>query len=65
MSRNDITGDNLQSRPNSKAFDENFDKIFGKKCPVCNGRGSVMEGAYPFEHYEQCPMCLGSRKVSA
>lgn len=28
MSKNDITGDNLKSRPNSKAFDENFDKIF-------------------------------------
>jgi len=28
---NDITGDPLVSRPGSKEFDENFDKIFGKK----------------------------------
>jgi hypothetical protein len=28
MSKNNITGDDLKSRPNSKAFDENFDKIF-------------------------------------
>jgi tRNA(Ile2) C34 agmatinyltransferase TiaS len=28
MSKNDITGDALRSRTNSKAFDENFDKIF-------------------------------------
>lgn len=41
MSNNDITGDALKSRPNSKAFDENFDKIFGKKkiCRNCNGFG--------------------------
>ena len=27
-SKNDITGDVLQSRMNSKAFEENFDRIF-------------------------------------
>jgi len=30
-SHNDITGDALVSRPSSKEFNENFDKIFGKK----------------------------------
>lgn len=31
MSTNDITGDRLRSRPNNKAFDDNFDRIFGVK----------------------------------
>lgn len=35
-SKNDITGDVLQSRMNSKQFEENFDKIFGNKFK-CNG----------------------------
>jgi hypothetical protein len=30
-SKNDITGDILQSRMNSKAFEENFDRIFRRK----------------------------------
>lgn len=29
--QNDITGDWLQSKPNSKQFEENFERIFGKK----------------------------------
>ena len=29
--RNDITGDLIQSKLNSKAFEDNFDRIFGKK----------------------------------
>ena len=32
-SKNDITGDVLQSRMNSKAFEENFDRIFRSKKP--------------------------------
>lgn len=28
MSKNNITGDWIKSKPNSKQFDENFDKIF-------------------------------------
>lgn len=30
MAINDITGDRIASRPNSKAFEDNFDKIFKK-----------------------------------
>ena len=30
-SQNDITGDWLQSKPNSKQFEENFDRIFRNK----------------------------------
>lgn len=30
MSKNDITGDTIKSRGPSKAFDEGFERIFGK-----------------------------------
>ena len=29
--RNDVTGDWLQSKPNSEMFEKNWDLIFGKK----------------------------------
>jgi hypothetical protein len=29
--KNDITGDSLVSKTNSKAYEDNYDKIFGKK----------------------------------
>lgn len=35
---NPITGDAIVSRPNTKQFEDNFDRIFGKKdalCQVC------------------------------
>lgn len=31
VAKNDITGDSIQSRGNSKAYQENLDKIFGDK----------------------------------
>lgn len=31
MSKNDITGDNLTSKAPSKAYDDGWDRIFGKK----------------------------------
>ena len=31
--QNDVTGDWLQSKPNSKMFEENFDRIFRRKKP--------------------------------
>ena len=31
MSKNNITGDRLISRPNTESFEKNFDKIFGEK----------------------------------
>ena len=33
MAKNDITGDRLVSKANTRAFDENFDSIFGTKKP--------------------------------
>lgn len=29
--RNDVTGDRIKSRTNTKKFNDNFDRIFGKK----------------------------------
>jgi len=31
MSTNDITGANLVSKPNTKEYEEGYDRIFGKK----------------------------------
>ena len=31
VARNDITGDAIQSRTNSKVFEQNMDRIFGSK----------------------------------
>ena len=33
-SRNDVTGDWMQSKPNSEQFEKNFDLIFRKKKPI-------------------------------
>lgn len=33
-SYNDVTGDKIQSRTNTKEFEDNFDRIFGKKNKV-------------------------------
>jgi len=33
VTKNDITGDKIQSKISNKAFEENFDNIFGKKKP--------------------------------
>lgn len=48
MSRNDITGDRIASRPASKLFRDNYDAIFGKAEPI---------------EPSQCGDCGGTRKV--
>ena len=40
--RNDITGDLIKSKVNSKEFEDNFDKIFRKKDPLCDICGKVL-----------------------
>jgi len=35
-SKNDITGDSLISKTNSKAYENNYDLIFGKKSALCD-----------------------------
>ena len=34
--KNDITGDFLVSKPNSKQFEDNYDLIFRNKNPLCD-----------------------------
>lgn len=48
--QNDVTGDWLQSKPNSKQFEENFDRIFRKKFK-CNGFCGDLECP---EHQDEC-----------
>lgn len=36
MSKNDITGDSLVSKPSTEAYRNNFDSIFGKKDMIRN-----------------------------
>ena len=44
-SRNDVTGDLIKSRKNSKEFEDNFDKIFRKnKDPLCDICGKSLSG---------------------
>lgn len=42
--RNDITGDLIKSRVNSKEFESNFDAIFKKKDPLCDICGKTLSG---------------------
>jgi hypothetical protein len=42
-SRNDVTGDLIKSRKNSKEFEDNFDRIFRKnKDPLCDVCGKSL-----------------------
>jgi hypothetical protein len=47
-SKNDITGDVLQSRMNSKEFEENFERIFGKKSRI----DTIGQNGNNGDHYE-------------
>jgi hypothetical protein len=47
-SKNDITGDVLQSRMNSKEFEENFERIFGKKSRI----DTIGQNGNTVDHYE-------------
>jgi 16S rRNA G1207 methylase RsmC len=51
-STNDITGDTIISRVNSKAFDENFDRIFN------NPHIQKQQGVEFLKHqFHLCPLC--------
>lgn len=36
MTKYMITGAKLQSKANSKEYEDNYDNIFGVRCPKCN-----------------------------
>lgn len=47
--RNDITGDLIQSKLNSKAFEDNFDRIFGKKNKVDGANSTTDKPVEPVQ----------------
>lgn len=44
MSKNDITGDEIKSKVNSKEFTNNWEKIFGKK-NIAVGKEEALKNA--------------------
>jgi len=41
MSNNDITGDRLVSRTNTKSYSDNYDLVFGAYVSVCRNCGTT------------------------
>ena len=55
-SRNDITGDAIKSRVNSKEFEDNFDNIFRKnKDPLCDVCGKTLSATKECA-WTSCPL---------
>jgi hypothetical protein len=46
--KNDVTGDSIISRVNSKSFEDNFDAIFRKPINL---------NTYPKHEFALCPLC--------
>jgi hypothetical protein len=44
VSKNDITGDNIKSKLPSKAYEENFESVFGKKL-IKKGKEEALNNA--------------------
>jgi hypothetical protein len=58
MSKNDITGDNLKSRANNKAFEDNFDRIFRmRECGLC-GEKKIPYGVDAMTWIDGKPVCV-------
>jgi hypothetical protein len=56
-SRNDVTGDLIKSRKNSKEFEDNFDKIFRKnKDPLCEVCGKTLSAKGQECAWTGCPL---------
>ena len=51
-SKNDITGDTIQSKSPSKAYEDNYDRIFGKKTAVDDAADVMSE--YDHDHGDDC-----------
>ena len=61
MSKNEITGDNLKTKPASTLYREGWDAIFGKS--------KVKLGEDEIEHnldkpYENCSICINRGRIS-
>lgn len=62
MGKNDITGDNLISKPTNDAFESGWDLIWGKKfdiikkCPVCGAEVMcILSNEYSLVECTICP----------
>jgi hypothetical protein len=64
-SHNDITGDAIKSRVNSKEFEDNFDNIFRKKPkdPLCNVCGKSLGDKGNECAYTACPLNWDEARV--
>ena len=59
---NPITGDAIVSRPNTKQFEDNFDRIFGKKdalCQVCGKDTATTKECT----WTSCPMNWDEKRI--
>jgi len=54
-SKNDITGDKIQSRVSNKQFDDNFDAIFRKKETLCDVCGKSLSATKECA-WTSCPL---------
>ena len=54
--KNDITGDTIKSRVNSKEFEDNFDAIFRQKDPLCKVCGKSLSDKGNECAYTACPL---------
>lgn len=63
-SRNDVTGDLIKSKVNTKQFDDNFDAIFRKKTkePVCDVCGKVLDATKECA-WTSCPLNWDEARV--
>jgi hypothetical protein len=53
--KNDITGDFLVSKPNSKQFEDNYDLIWGNKSPLCDICGKDLKATKECA-WTSCPL---------
>lgn len=62
--RNDVTGDLIKSRKNSKEFEDNFDKIFRKnKDPLCDVCGKTLSSKGQECAWTGCPLNWDETRV--
>lgn len=54
-SKNEITGDSIVSKHNSKQFEENFERIFGKKNTLCDVCGKDLQATKECA-WTSCPL---------
>jgi len=51
---NDITGDSIKSRPNTRKFNDEFDRIFGRKSEAVEAKAEPIERGGNGEPAQEC-----------